>query len=387
MANPHYDPKNIGKTKAPAQSDPNEPYLKGLDQRNWSELSTKYERGDTALRAKVAKLAREVPELRPHLVPLLRMASQTKASKLLSRQEAILKKYLDGGGNAMDFEDLPTSVQKALSAVKDQETLDSDVNRWLGDNNNPHLKSKWASHAKVAHKPHLLSEGLTKEAVRDDRAFMAYKIDAEANNSKFYEGLIVQSGLGFAIIRRWGALTDNPNSRVDGVRFDDDPRFHFDTLNAAKMALKKVYSDRIAHGYKDAFGGSHTTPDGHKLPMGEYPVGLSRQPGFGWGSQSIVTCSPVLRDLVGALSEARSEILASGRSETIKDKLETTVTMLRTLARTDSTMAQKIAAAMSKVLRRLSGSPRFLPDPEGRALSLELQTIQRYVSKQMSLCS
>ncbi len=63
-----------------------------------------------------------------------------KTAKLMSRQEAILKKYLDGGGNAMFFDDLPTSTQKALSAVKDQETLDSDVDRWLGDNNNPHLK-------------------------------------------------------------------------------------------------------------------------------------------------------------------------------------------------------------------------------------------------------
>jgi len=72
MASSHYDPKNIGKTKAPAKSDPNEPYLKDFDQRWFSELSDKYERGDTALRSKVAKLARDVPELRKHLVPILR---------------------------------------------------------------------------------------------------------------------------------------------------------------------------------------------------------------------------------------------------------------------------------------------------------------------------
>jgi hypothetical protein len=66
-----------------------------------------------------------------------------KTSKLMSRQEAILKKYLEsaGGRAAMDFEELPADVQSALRRVKDQETLDSDVNRWLMDNNNPHLRS------------------------------------------------------------------------------------------------------------------------------------------------------------------------------------------------------------------------------------------------------
>jgi predicted DNA-binding WGR domain protein len=318
MANPHYDPKNIGKTKAPAKMDAEDAYLKDFDQRNWSELSTKYQRGDTELKAKVAKLAREVPELRPYLIPMLRQASQTK----------------------------------------------------------------------VAHKPIMMSEGLTKEAVRDGRAFMVYKVDPENNNSKFYEGLIVPSGMGFSLIRRWGALTDSGQTgRIDGAKFDDDPRSQFPTLNAAKMELRKHYSTRVSHGYTDAFGADHTTSDGHKLPMGEYPVGLTRKPGFGWGSQSITTCSPSLKSMSEALAEARAEIQATGRSEVIKDKLGEVVIDLRTLAHTDSTMASKLMTAMSKVIRRLSGSPRFLPDPEGRALALELQTIQRYVSKQMSVCS
>ena len=41
-----------------------------MDQRWFSELSTKFERGDTELKSKVAKLARDVPELRKHLIPL-----------------------------------------------------------------------------------------------------------------------------------------------------------------------------------------------------------------------------------------------------------------------------------------------------------------------------
>jgi hypothetical protein len=73
-------------------------------------------------------------------------STMDKTAKLMARQEAILKKYLDtaGGRAAMDFESLPEPVQAALRRVKDQETLDSDVNRWLMDNNNPHLRSTWA---------------------------------------------------------------------------------------------------------------------------------------------------------------------------------------------------------------------------------------------------
>jgi len=64
-------------------------------------------------------------------------------AKLMSRQEAILKKYLaEAGSRAVsDFDDLPANVRAALMAVKDQETLWSDVNRWLNDNNNPNLRS------------------------------------------------------------------------------------------------------------------------------------------------------------------------------------------------------------------------------------------------------
>jgi hypothetical protein len=68
-----------------------------------------------------------------------------KTSKLQSRQEKILKKYLDSAGSraVMDFDELPPDVQADLKKVKDQETLWSDVNRWLGDNNNPHLRTGW----------------------------------------------------------------------------------------------------------------------------------------------------------------------------------------------------------------------------------------------------
>ena len=60
--------------------------------------------------------------------------------RLMRRQENMLEKYLASGGDAMSFDDLPEKVQGGLRKVKDQETLWSDVDRWLGDNNNPHLR-------------------------------------------------------------------------------------------------------------------------------------------------------------------------------------------------------------------------------------------------------
>jgi hypothetical protein len=67
------------------------------------------------------------------------MSASGKTGKLMKRQEKILK---DKAGDAMSFDDLPSSVQAALRKVKDQETLWSDVDRWLGDHNNPHLRKR-----------------------------------------------------------------------------------------------------------------------------------------------------------------------------------------------------------------------------------------------------
>lgn len=75
----------------------------------------------------------------PNCVPV-KSASMGRSARLMSRQEAILKKYLASGGNAMFFDELPPDVQAALQRVKDHETLWSDVDRWLSDNNNPHLR-------------------------------------------------------------------------------------------------------------------------------------------------------------------------------------------------------------------------------------------------------
>lgn len=68
-----------------------------------------------------------------------------KQAKLMSRQEKILKDYLVSAGSraVMDYDDLPSSVRDALTRVKDQETLWSDVNRWLMDNNKRNMRLAW----------------------------------------------------------------------------------------------------------------------------------------------------------------------------------------------------------------------------------------------------
>ena len=317
-ADAHYDPAQIGKVTPPAQSDPNEPYLKDFDQRTFSELSKKYE-----------------------------------------------------GGRLGDFQTKELAAKVASRAWAD-----------------PSFRRKMiASQRKVAHKPELAKYGLNREAVESGYGFMTYKIDAEANNSKFYEGVITLDGNGYRLLRRYGALTDSSaTGKIMGRNWDHDSAFWYPTLEMAQKQLRADYKKRMDHGYVDAFGPHHATPDGKKLPQGQYPVGLTRQVGFGWGTQSVTNCIPALRELQESLSAARTEIQSTGQSAIIKDKLDDAVVILRTVAHADSTMAAKIMGALSKSLRRLNGSPRFLPDIDGRALMSELATIQRYISKQLSLC-
>jgi len=74
---------------------------------------------------------------------------RSKTAKLMSRQETLLQKYMEtaarsGGRAATGWDELPDSVRKALRAVKDQETLWMDVDRWFMDNAPPG-GLRWAS--------------------------------------------------------------------------------------------------------------------------------------------------------------------------------------------------------------------------------------------------
>ena len=352
------NPADIGKKTPPAQMDPNSPYLKDFNQRRWSELSTLYNKGlvadDAMLETKLAKVARAREDLRPLLLPLLKQARDNRLE----------------------------SVDAYLAA---RHHFKVKAARWNGLTN----FEKLALLRRVAHLPTLAPLGLDKDTVRQGRGFMTYKIDRDANNSKFYEGLIVGGGsLGVKVIVRWGALTDSGETgKIEGARFDNDPRYEARNLDGAKKILAKIYKTRMAHGYKDAFGPDHVSPiDGKKLPMGQYPVGLTRQVGFGWGTQSITQCVPALHQLTDQLASALRATSQKEATADIKVKLEATNALLNALTHADSSMASKLKGAIGKVLRRLEGSPRFLPDPDGVQLARELKTIITYITKQTSYC-
>ena len=70
-----------------------------------------------------------------------------KTARLMARQEAILRKYMDeavrsGMRAATGWDELPDQIQTLLRRVKDQETLWSDVDRWFWDN--APRSSRWA---------------------------------------------------------------------------------------------------------------------------------------------------------------------------------------------------------------------------------------------------
>ena len=350
------DPKDIGTIKPPMQVGPASPDLKGqFDQREWSELSKGYEQGtigeDAMLEVKVAKLAAEVPELRKHLLPLLRKA----------RQES---------GEIAAFRTASTHYPKVITAK-----------RWVTMTN----MEKFAVLCRIASKPMLERQGLNKAKVQAGEALMMYNIDEGANHSKFYEAIIQPSGMGFTVLTMWGALTDAPGSGRMPTK-----EYPASSMDQAKRMLQAIYAKRISHGYVDAFDSSrHRSPQsGKALPPGEYPIGLARNVGFGWGTQSVAFCIPALKNLQDAIAAAQDEIAHQGRSDTVKFSLTRALDFIKAIAQEDSTMGQKLVRLMSRPLRRMTEGKqeRFLPDPDGRAMAADLRTLATYIEKQMSYC-
>jgi hypothetical protein len=314
-----FNPKDIGTIKPPARIDQEDAWLlEDVDQRWFSEMEKLFHK-EAGLLGRVSKLAADRPELRSKLVPFIKMAGMT-------------------------------------------------------------VPERFASLKKLAHKPILEKTGLTPRAVSQGLAFMVYNIDQGSNKSKFYEGLILESGGGFRLIRRWGALTDSAaTGRVDGAQFDEDPRFLFSSLGTAKRELAAHFAKRVSHGYVDAFGPE--TP-----VKGQYPIGLSRDVGFGWNTQSITRCIPQLKILMNYFRAAHDEVRETGKSDLIQGILAKAVRTVKEVAHADSSMAQLLIKMMKKPLQRVKGDKRFIPDFEGRALAMELEAIISYLDKQMSLC-
>ena len=251
------------------------------------------------------------------------------------------------------------------------------------------LLEKHAVTRRLAHKPILLSDGLTIQKVREREAFMAYKIDTGANNSKFYEAIILPSDDGTSRVkRRWGALTDSGQTgRIDGGKFDFDPRFSGLSLSQAKSVLAKVYRDRLDHGYTDAFGPDHVTPDGKKLPSGQYPVGLARRVDFGWGTQSVAFCVPALRQVADHLRDAQIA-LRTGDIETAASKQDLAEGQAKQVLKADSSMGQKILDN----IQHMQGRAALLlagrgDDSEVTNWTVALSRLMSYLDKQLSTCN
>jgi hypothetical protein len=70
---------------------------------------------------------------------------------LTAAHKKILKAYIEGGGVACDYESLPSTVRKKLESTGYHETLESDCDRFLWDNNNPHMKRSklWGNPRKI----------------------------------------------------------------------------------------------------------------------------------------------------------------------------------------------------------------------------------------------
>lgn len=246
---------------------------------------------------------------------------------------------------------------------------------------------------RVAHKPIMQSAGLNARAVAEGNAAMLYKIDAAANNSKFYEMLIVPESNTVVLHRRWGALTDTAQTGRVSKKIE-----LFPTVQAAQSALAKIYREKTGKGYRDAFNRKmHVSPvDGKPLAMGQYPVGLTRTVGFGWGTQSATRCIPSLRNLQEKVDGALLELTEDSDLGEILEDLEGASRIVNNLMRNpeavddaNQSMGDILAAKLGPSIRRVKairGEPLSRIQPDLAKLRSELVAIRNYVGRQLAYC-
>jgi predicted DNA-binding WGR domain protein len=248
---------------------------------------------------------------------------------------------------------------------------------------------------RMANKPILEKEGLNTAAVAAGLGAMLYFIDAAKNHSKGYEMLIVPESNTAVLIRRWGALTDTGATG----RFEEKKEF-YPNVPAAQAAMAKIYREKVGKGYRDAYNRKmHVSPvDGKPLPLGQYPVGLTRTVGFGWGTQSATRCIPSLRTLQEKIDGALLELSEDKDLADILADMEGADRIINALMRnpeavdtaTNRSMGDLLAAMLGPAMRRikaLQGTPvsRILPDLA--KLRSELVAIRNYLTRQLSYCS
>lgn len=208
-----------------------------------------------------------------------------------------------------------------------------------------------------------LSE-ITRKKYRDGEAFMAYYIDAAKNHSKFYEMVVVPDDMGtYTLKKKWGALGQGrQDNRIhEGMTYDQ-----------AVREMNRHGKSKLRKGYIDAFS---------TQPVGQYPVGLEREVGFGWGTQAITQCVPALREMAVQIDKALAEVAQDDPADLLR-VLESMAVLLGDIP---DSMSKELSKRMRPPLQRMKRNPRFIDDP--LRTKKELKTLQRYVDKQIATCN
>lgn len=221
---------------------------------------------------------------------------------------------------------------------------------------------------KIAHRPTLGDVTLAK--YRQGEAAMMYFIDATRNHSKFYEMAVVPDDVHpgmFMLKKRWGALTD---SGTGAVKAQDEGSLTYDQ---ALRALAVHARSKLAKGYQDAF---------KSRPVGQYPVGLSRTVGFGWGTQSSTSCVPQLRQLQQDIDAA---LVAGdlGDLDVLQIRLEEAQRLMNSLE--NSSFAREVEKLLRKPLQSVATADRFFI--EKNDVTRQLKTLSNYIRRQVAECN
>ena len=225
---------------------------------------------------------------------------------------------------------------------------------------------------KVAHQPHInlkMREKLvTPRSYQEGMAKMMHFIDAAKNHSKFYEMAIIPDDRGtYTLVRMWGALTDLSGGAAD-------PRVSTKIQNGlslpeAQMEMRKITAEKLGKGYKDTF----------RENRGQYPIGLTREVGFGWGTQDATKSGdaiPALRTLLRKLDAA----IDAGERMEADD-------MSVSMAEVSRILFDMPASSMAKDLQRKLSTPAkqlLSGDVNPKLLSRALKVVRNSIENQLS---
>lgn len=230
-----------------------------------------------------------------------------------------------------------------------------------------------ATTVRVAGKPDL--PGLNLNAFRKGLGWAGQAISLEKNNSKFYEMMITENPMGGATLtKQWGALTDRGGAGRKVTRHED----HSSIESAQKAMARHIRKRENKPAHKEPYVNVF-----RRQPVGQYTVGLSRDVGFGWGTQEAAFCTPALRDLLGLVDEALREAKHTEDPAVVADTLDEALGVVRSMDRSD--IKKELDDRVRAPLARLRGQGRFRPDL-GRA-EKELARFRNYLRRQISTCN